>query len=367
MLLLEGTCFVMGEVLGNRSHAAGLQNLRLAADGRGVPRLFALATKNTEASSLSSRPALGGRVGGLARLAYPSIAQKVALGFLVVVLRWVWARAKMVAQARNVALATRASSSHASAGAGGAVPGEDVASRLRRLREAGAAARRRPEQDQGSLRTEDGGAAETQSRWSRLLDSPALWPSVQRVDAIVKLLSVANFAAFLLNGRYPTLAHRVLGLRYVWAGPSAARVLSFEYMNRQLVWQGFTEFLMFAVPLLASSGVRRWTSRLANRARSLKDFATLSPKPSAALAEETSHLAESAAQCPICESEPTCAHVGECGHLFCYWCVASVLAEEPDYRCPTCHVRVGADPPRATARDMHGRGGVSSSQDQRAA
>ncbi len=43
---------------------------------------------------------------------------------------------------------------------------------------------------------------------------------------------------------------RVLGARLVYAKGSMARALSFEYLNRQLVWHELSELLLFLLPLL---------------------------------------------------------------------------------------------------------------------
>ncbi|OJD36686.1 peroxisomal biogenesis factor 2 [Diplodia corticola] len=68
--------------------------------------------------------------------------------------------------------------------------------------------------------------------------------------------ALASFLVFLANGRYRTLADRLLRLRLAPAtAAGVAREVSFEYLNRQLVWHAFTEFLLFLLPLV---GVARW-------------------------------------------------------------------------------------------------------------
>ena len=42
----------------------------------------------------------------------------------------------------------------------------------------------------------------------------------------------------------------MLGARLVYAKGSMARALSFEYLNRQLVWHELSELLLFLLPLL---------------------------------------------------------------------------------------------------------------------
>jgi hypothetical protein len=44
----------------------------------------------------------------------------------------------------------------------------------------------------------------------------------------------------LTFGRYPSLLMRALGLRLVPSSPHLAKLVSYEFMNRQLVWNAFT-------------------------------------------------------------------------------------------------------------------------------
>lgn len=84
--------------------------------------------------------------------------------------------------------------------------------------------------------------------------------------------SVAAFASFLLflvNGRYRSLLDRILRLRLVSPSNHLSRQVSFEYLNRQLVWHAFTEFLLFLLPLVGISRWRRWLSRAWRKARAL--------------------------------------------------------------------------------------------------
>lgn len=70
-----------------------------------------------------------------------------------------------------------------------------------------------------------------------------------------------SFLIFLINGRYRTLADRVLRLRLASASSQGIREISFEYLNRQLVWHAFTEFLLFLLPLVGIGRWRRWLGR----------------------------------------------------------------------------------------------------------
>lgn len=62
------------------------------------------------------------------------------------------------------------------------------------------------------------------------------WALMRRAESAYRLAALANFLAFLRSGRYRSLLERLLQARLVYQQPSAARAVSFEYLNRQLVW-----------------------------------------------------------------------------------------------------------------------------------
>ncbi|KAI4287701.1 MAG: hypothetical protein L6R35_003042 [Caloplaca aegaea] len=84
--------------------------------------------------------------------------------------------------------------------------------------------------------------------------------------------SIAAFCSFLLfltNGRYRTLLDRILRLRLTSPTSHLSRQVSFEYLNRQLVWHVFTEFLLFLLPLVGISRWRRWLARAWRKAKAM--------------------------------------------------------------------------------------------------
>lgn len=103
---------------------------------------------------------------------------------------------------------------------------------------------------------------------------------VQRLSKITSTLSTAHAAAgfvsflvFLLHGRYRTLLDRILRMRLAPPTSQVSREVSFEYLNRQLVWHAFTEFLLFVLPLI---GINRWRRWLARTWRKTKQIFTAS-------------------------------------------------------------------------------------------
>lgn len=85
------------------------------------------------------------------------------------------------------------------------------------------------------------------------------WTS--RLSTGHSVAALASFLVFLLHGRYRTLLDRILRIRLAPPTSQVSREVSFEYLNRQLVWHAFTEFLLFVLPLIGINRWRRWIGR----------------------------------------------------------------------------------------------------------
>lgn len=83
-----------------------------------------------------------------------------------------------------------------------------------------------------------------------------------------EVAALVSFLVFLFNGKYRTLVDRLVRLRLAPSSAHTSREVSFEYLNRQLVWHAFTEFLLFLLPLVGISRWRRWLSRAWRKAKS---------------------------------------------------------------------------------------------------
>jgi peroxin-2 len=81
--------------------------------------------------------------------------------------------------------------------------------------------------------------------------------------------ALASFLVFLVQGRYRTLLDRVLRMRLAPPTSQVSREVSFEYLNRQLVWHAFTEFLLFVLPLVGINRWRRWLARTWRRTKKI--------------------------------------------------------------------------------------------------
>ncbi|KAA8911824.1 Pex12 amino terminal region-domain-containing protein [Sphaerosporella brunnea] len=176
------------------------------------------------------------------------------------------------------------------------------------------------------------------AKLSRLLDT---------VGSIHSALTLLSFTAFLVTGHYRTILDRVLRMRLVTPNRTVAREVSFEYLNRQLVWHAFTEFLLFILPLLRIGRWRRWWARFLRRVRSENGAAGETTGELAFLPERT---------CAICYKETDAESAGaalgggratditnpyeavECGHAYCYVCLAGKieLEEGEGWTCLRC-------------------------------
>ncbi|EQK98560.1 peroxisomal biogenesis factor 2 [Ophiocordyceps sinensis CO18] len=83
----------------------------------------------------------------------------------------------------------------------------------------------------------------------------------ERLTTAHSAAALVSFLVFLVRGRYRTLLDRVLRMRLAPPTSHVSREVSFEYLNRQLVWHAFTEFLLFVLPLIGINRWRRWLSR----------------------------------------------------------------------------------------------------------
>jgi peroxin-2 len=149
-----------------------------------------------------------------------------------------------------------------------------------------------------------------------------LWKVLNYLEVAWKALTLLNFVAFLYNGKYMSPVDRLLGMRLVYARPSVARFVNFEFMNRQLVWHGFSEFLMFLTPLINADRIKRTIYRL------FKFRNKLSPSLGNA-------------GCGVCQADPAHSpYLSDCGHLFCYYCIKTAMMVDRSYACPSCNHQI---------------------------
>nr|GEV04928.1 peroxisome biogenesis protein 2 [Tanacetum cinerariifolium] len=143
------------------------------------------------------------------------------------------------------------------------------------------------------------------------------WLIVQRIEGFYKAASFANLLVFLYTGRYRNLIERAIKARLVYGSPHMNRAVSFEYMNRQLVWNEFSEMLLLLLPLLNSASMKSL----------LRPFSK--DNSSGSTGDET--------LCPICQANPTTVYLAlPCQHRYCYYCLRTRCAATPSFRCSRC-------------------------------
>ncbi|KAJ1666990.1 peroxisome assembly protein (Peroxin-2) [Coemansia sp. RSA 1813] len=174
------------------------------------------------------------------------------------------------------------------------------------------------------------------------------WRIVQRVEKIMRVAALVNFVAFLGAGQYRTIAERLLGLRLVSARPQLSHSVSFEFLNRQLVWHAFTEFVMFAVPLVNPAKARAWMARQVRAAIGISASAAVDPAVAAlpdtacaicaADAEKTVDEPQSTAD--LDDTQPYRAinpYITPCAHTYCYVCIKMrMMTEANECTCLRC-------------------------------
>jgi len=140
------------------------------------------------------------------------------------------------------------------------------------------------------------------------------------LEVTFKALSWLNLIVFLWNGQYVSLIDRLLAIRLVYQFKTMSRQVSFEFMNRQLIWSSFSEFIMFLMPLVNLDKIKRFFSRLLTGNRQ----------------HRREYVNENA--CPVCSASPlnTPFIAQPCGHRYCYYCLKTGMMVDKSFTCCSC-------------------------------
>ncbi|XP_015341372.1 peroxisome biogenesis factor 2 isoform X2 [Marmota marmota marmota] len=158
------------------------------------------------------------------------------------------------------------------------------------------------------------------------------------VVGLLKLGGLINFLIFLQRGKFATLTERLLGINSVFCRPQNAREVGFEYMNRELLWHGFAEFLIFLLPLI---NIQKLKAKLSSWCI-----------PLTGASNSDSTLATSGKECSLCGEWPTMPHTIGCEHIFCYYCVKSSFLFDMYFTCPKCGTEVHSVQPLKSGIEM---------------
>ncbi|CAH1763152.1 2840_t:CDS:2 [Entrophospora sp. SA101] len=184
--------------------------------------------------------------------------------------------------------------------------------------------------------------------WSELdEDDPRkiFWKFLQKLENLYKMSSLVNFLIFLYNGKYRSIFDRLFSMRLVYARRAINRQVSFDFLNRQLVWQTFTEFLLFLMPLIKLRKVKNILKRNLlpasyTKSRTL-DFL---PLHICAICHENqsaqSTLTNSSgggAATTMLSTKINNPYETNCGHKYCYYCIKiKLIQEDGSWQCLRC-------------------------------
>lgn len=149
---------------------------------------------------------------------------------------------------------------------------------------------------------------------------------INLIVRLLRLCELLNFLIFLQKGKFATLTERILGIRSVFCQPQGVRPIAFEYMNRELLWHGFAEFLVFLLPLINMQKLKLKISSWSLPVRKNFNNENMS---------EISHK-----ECSLCGEWPTMPHTIGCSHVFCYYCIKSCFLSDIYFTCPKCGTEV---------------------------
>ena len=143
------------------------------------------------------------------------------------------------------------------------------------------------------------------------------------LEAILKIFSLVNFILFLLRGRYPTILDRVFNMRMVPSRPHTVQQPAAQYTNSEILWHGFTEFVMCVLPFVNVTFIKNWSKHTLMHYFPKLKTALIDPKMGVSL-------------CGVCGDTPTMPHLGSCGHVFCYYCISANKMADKNFKCNTC-------------------------------
>ncbi|XP_053198576.1 peroxisome biogenesis factor 2 [Scomber japonicus] len=162
------------------------------------------------------------------------------------------------------------------------------------------------------------------------------------ISSIAQLASLVNFLVFLRKGHHPVLAERIVGARAVFSKPNVTRDITYQYMNRELLWHGFAEFLIFLLPLI---NTRKLKTTVCSILLGGESAGGDGGRDGQGVWKE----------CGLCGEWPTMPHMVGCQHVFCYYCIKSYSIANTYITCPKCGEEAGQLEPAKMEVEMVGR------------
>lgn len=136
-----------------------------------------------------------------------------------------------------------------------------------------------------------------------------------------KMLSLINFCVFLQRSEFSTLTERFLQMRPLYTASQDIKTVQYSGISREILWHGLDEFLGFTLPLINIYRIKNYAKRFWLSCCKRNTLPTFKRKNF---------------DCSICGSIPNFPHTIGCEHLFCYYCIASMLLVDPTFVCIDC-------------------------------
>ena len=161
------------------------------------------------------------------------------------------------------------------------------------------------------------------------------WRAVGHAENAHAVATLVNLLLFLRSGRFRTPWERLSRARLVYHEPNTARVVSFEYLNRQILWRELSDLALFVLPMLDPARLRDAARAFQSRDGDGRDAPRATrPDESVTVGDET---------CAACGAKPPTAPFAAepCGHVHCYYCARARRAADPArFRCARCDAKV---------------------------
>lgn len=170
--------------------------------------------------------------------------------------------------------------------------------------------------------------------------------SIEKLQLLWDTITVIQFLVFLNRGGCQSVLENILGLKAVHNEEPkigtpffitlliskrsykimVLETIDFEVMNRELIWNGFSDILIFVIPLINIRKLWKVVKR--------RTYPKSQSNPESFVIDYRSQLNN----CPYCEKQPVVPYMAGCQHCFCYYCLSSNLLANSEYPCPLCDI-----------------------------